>query len=144
MRYSTWHRSVEPVSAFIVNTTGACMPAWQPIMRVRRIDDIQLLTIIIALVFGAIGVSMPLLTLYLQSLGADYAHIALILATTAAVGLGSSYLWGRVTDALGRRKPLIAAGLAVTGVAYLLLSRVTTPGHGVAGAARRSRQHGSV
>lgn len=86
-------------------------------------NSIVLLTIIIALVYAAIGVAMPLLTLYLQSLGADYARIALILATTAAVSLISSAFWGRVSDALGRRKPLVAGGLAGGAIAYALLSQ---------------------
>ena len=88
-------------------------------------NNIALLTIIIALVYAAIGLSTPLVTLYLQSLGADYSRIAIILATTAAVALVSSYLWGRASDALGRRKPLIVGGLAGVAVAYFLLSQVT-------------------
>jgi DHA1 family tetracycline resistance protein-like MFS transporter len=92
------------------------------------LDDIALLTVVIALVFAAIGVSTPLMTLYLQSLGADYSHIALIMASTAAMGLAGSYAWGRASDALRRRKPLIAAGLAGLAVAYLLLSLVVSPG----------------
>lgn len=86
-------------------------------------NSIHLLTIIIALVYAAIGIAMPLLTLYLQSLGADYARIALILATTAAVSLVSSALWGRLSDALGRRKPLVAGGLAGGAIAYFLMSQ---------------------
>jgi MFS transporter, DHA1 family, tetracycline resistance protein len=88
---------------------------------------LSLLIVIIALVFAAIGFSTPLVTLYLQGLGADYGQIALILATTAAVGLLSSYLWGRASDLLGRRKPLIVVGLAGLAGAYFLLSRVTSP-----------------
>jgi MFS transporter, PPP family, 3-phenylpropionic acid transporter len=89
------------------------------------LNSIALLTIIIALVFAAIGISTPLVTLYLQSLGADYSRIAVILATTAAVSLVSSYFWGRASDVLGRRKPLIAGGLAGAAAAYFLLSQVT-------------------
>jgi len=87
------------------------------------LNSIVLLTVIIVLVYAAIGVSGPLLTLYLQSLGADYGRIALILATTAAVTLASSYGWGRLSDRLGRRKPLVVGGLAGGAVAYFLLSR---------------------
>ena len=90
-------------------------------------NDILLLTVIIALVFGAIGVSTPLITLYLESLGAGYGRIALIMASTALVGLVASYVWGRASDALGRRKPLIAAGLAALAVAYFTLSQVASP-----------------
>jgi len=91
------------------------------------VDSILLLTIIIALVFAATGMSSPLITLYLEGLGADYQHISLIMATAAAMALASSYAWGRVSDWLGRRRPLIAGGLAGGAVAYALLSSVTSP-----------------
>jgi DHA1 family multidrug resistance protein-like MFS transporter len=91
------------------------------------VDSILLLTIIIALVFAAMGMSSPLITLYLEGLGADYQHISLIMATAAAMALVSSYAWGRVSDWLGRRRPLIAGGLAGGAVAYALLSSVTSP-----------------
>ncbi len=86
-------------------------------------NSIALLTAIIILVYAAIGVSGPLLTLYLQALGANYNRIAIILATTAAVTLASSYAWGRLSDQLGRRKPLVVGGLLGGAVAYLLLSQ---------------------
>jgi DHA1 family multidrug resistance protein-like MFS transporter len=91
------------------------------------VDSILLLTIIIALVFAATGMSSPLITLYLEGLGADYEHISLIMATAAAMALASNYAWGRVSDWLGRRRPLIAGGLAGGAVAYGLLSTVTSP-----------------
>jgi PPP family 3-phenylpropionic acid transporter len=91
------------------------------------VDSILLLTIIIALVFAATGMSSPLITLYLEGLGADYQHISLIMATAAAMALVSNYAWGRVSDWLGRRRPLIAGGLAGGAVAYALLSGVTSP-----------------
>ncbi|MCX7669779.1 MAG: MFS transporter, partial [Anaerolineae bacterium] len=86
-------------------------------------NNIGLLTAIIILVYAAIGVSGPLLTLYLQALGANYSRIAIILATTAAVTLASSYAWGRLSDRLGRRKPLVVGGLLGGAAAYFLLSR---------------------
>jgi len=49
------------------------------------------------------------------------------MATAAAMALASSYAWGRVSDWLGRRRPLIAGGLAGGAVAYALLSSVTSP-----------------
>ncbi len=89
-------------------------------------DSLLLLTLIIALVFAAVGISSPLMTLYLEALGASYAQIAVILATVAAVSLFSSYGWGRASDALGRRKPLLIVGLAGLTVTYILLSRATS------------------
>jgi DHA1 family multidrug resistance protein-like MFS transporter len=91
------------------------------------VNSILLLTVIIALVFAAMGMSSPLITLYLEGLGADYQHISLIMATAAAMALVSNYAWGRVSDWLGRRRPLIAGGLAGGAVAYALLSGVTSP-----------------
>ncbi len=89
-------------------------------------SSILRLTVIIAMVFGAFGMSGPLMTLYLASLGADYRHISLILASAAAVGLVGNTVWGRISDRIGRRKPLIVGGLAGAALAYALLSRVTT------------------
>jgi DHA1 family multidrug resistance protein-like MFS transporter len=91
------------------------------------VNSILLLTVIIALVYAAMGMSSPLITLYLEGLGADYQHISLIMATAAALALVSNYGWGRVSDWLGRRRPLIAGGLAGGAVAYALLSSVTSP-----------------
>src|SRR4051812_7468103 len=85
-------------------------------------NNIRLLTIISALTFVATGITSPLIGLYLQSLGADYQHISLILASVVIVSLIGSYLWGRVSDSLGRRKPLLIAGLIILALAYIFLS----------------------
>lgn len=89
-------------------------------------DSVRLLTLISALVFAAIGVSSPLVTLYLETLGASYAYISLILATFATVSLFSNYLWGWLSDRLRRRKPVVMAGLIGLALAYVLLSQVST------------------
>jgi MFS family permease len=52
-----------------------------------------------------------MLSLYLESLGAGYARIAAILTTYAVASLIASYVWGRASDHLGRRKPLVVGGL---------------------------------
>ena len=88
--------------------------------------SIRLLTLIIVLVMAATGISSPLLTLYLAQLGADFARISLILTTYAGILLGCNYLWGRVSDWLGRRKPVIVGGLAGLALSYSLLGRVPT------------------
>ncbi len=84
----------------------------------------RLLTVVNGLFFAAIGVTAPLITLYLEALGASYAHISLILATFVLSMLASNYLWGRLSDRMGRRKPLLVAGLFGLAVAYVGLSRV--------------------
>ncbi len=93
----------------------------------KRFDNFFLLTVILGLVFGAMGMSIPLATLFLEGLGAGFGRISLILASSAAVGLVGSYVWGRLSDRLGRRKLLIVAGLAGMAMAYALLSRALSP-----------------
>ncbi|MCX6046874.1 MAG: MFS transporter [Chloroflexi bacterium] len=86
-------------------------------------NNIRLLTLISALTYVAVGITSPLIGLYLQSLGADYQHISLILASVVVVSLISSYIWGRISDKLGRRKPLLIVGLIILALAYVFLSR---------------------
>ncbi|MCL4835153.1 MAG: MFS transporter [Caldilineaceae bacterium] len=87
-------------------------------------SNLLLLTGIIGLVYLSIGFSSPLITLYLKDLGASYQQIALILTSFSATALLSNYAWGWVTDRIGRRKPILLAGLLGLGVAYWQLSRV--------------------
>jgi PPP family 3-phenylpropionic acid transporter len=91
------------------------------------LNAITFLTIIIVLFFTAFGMSSPLITLYLENLGSNYAQISLILASAGLVSLLGNYIWGRVSDRLGRRKPLIAGGLFGGALAYAVLSQVTHP-----------------
>ncbi len=90
--------------------------------------DYRLLTGVIALVYGATGIRAPLLVLFLEELGADYGQIAQVLTTFAVVFLASNYLWGRVTDRWGHRKPLLVGGLLAMAGLYGLLSQAPTLG----------------
>ena len=87
-------------------------------------NSIRLLTLISALFYVGIGISSPLITLYLQSLGEDFAHISLILASVTITMFFANYGWGWLSDRLGRRKPLLVAGLFILATAFFLLSRV--------------------
>lgn len=87
-------------------------------------NSIRLLTLISAIFFVAIGISSPLITLYLQSLGANYAQISLILASVTITMFFANYGWGWLSDRLGRRKPLLITGLVILSAAFFLLSRV--------------------
>jgi|YNPNPStandDraft_1061719.scaffolds.fasta_scaffold13512_1 MFS family permease len=89
-------------------------------------DSIRLLTIVLFLVFAASGATSPMLSLYLQALGADYAHISAILTTYAVAALAASYAWGRLSDRLGRRKPLVVGGLWGGALAFGLLAAAPT------------------
>jgi len=85
-------------------------------------DSVQLLTVVLFLVFAATGATAPILPLYLESLGASYALISAILTTHAIVLLGANYLWGRISDRLGRRKPLVVGGLLGMTLAFGLMA----------------------
>jgi MFS family permease len=90
--------------------------------------NLRLLTIISALTMAATGISSILTSLYLQSLGATFSQIAFIQASVVITTLVASYLWGRFSDQLGRRKPILVIGLAIIGIAYFFLSQAPTSG----------------
>lgn len=85
-------------------------------------NNYRILTFVNFLAFIAIGINSPLLTLYLQELGADFALISVILTSTILVALVSNPAWGWLADRLGRRKPLYIAGLAGAALGYFWLS----------------------
>lgn len=85
-------------------------------------NSIRLLTLISAIFFVAIGISSPLITLYLQSLGASFAQISLILASVVITTFFANYLWGWLSDRIGRRKPLLVTGLLILSTAFFMLS----------------------
>ena len=90
-------------------------------------NNFRLLTMIGVLYFATVGISAPLITLYLQELGATYDRIALILASFAATGLLTNYIWGWLSNKTGRRKPIVVGGLLGLMVAYVWLSQAVTP-----------------
>lgn len=88
-------------------------------------NNYRILILVNFLAFIAIGVNSPLLTIYLQGLGADFALISVILTSTILVMLVSNPVWGWLADRLGRRKPLYIAALAGAAVGYFWLSAAT-------------------
>jgi MFS family permease len=87
-------------------------------------DSVHLLTIVLFLVYAATGATSPMLSLYLESLGASYAHISMILTTHAVISMTASYGWGRLSDRLGRRKPMVVIGLSGLCLAFGLMAWV--------------------
>ena len=77
------------------------------------------LTGVLFLVYMATGLWSPLLAVYTRSLGAQTGQIGLVLATFQITNLASQYMWGRFSDRLGRRKPLLLLGTAGMALAYL-------------------------
>ena len=84
--------------------------------------DFRLLTLVSAFVFVAMGFTSPVMTIYLESLGASFAQISLILTSFTLAALLANYTSGRLSDRLTRRKPLLIGGLLLLGFAYFWLS----------------------
>jgi MFS family permease len=74
---------------------------------------------VLFLVFGASGLTAPLLSNYIQVLGADTSQIGLVFAVFQTASLASQYWWGQRSDRLGRRKPLVLIGTAGLTLAFL-------------------------
>jgi MFS family permease len=86
----------------------------------------RLLTTAGSLAFIATGITSPLMSLFLESLGASYFQISLVLTSFVATLLICNYLWGRLSDRVGRRKPFVVGGLIGGALAYLLLAWAPT------------------
>jgi MFS family permease len=86
--------------------------------------NFRLLTLIFGLMYVTIGIGSPLMSLYLEELGASYDRIALMMTTVAATALATNYFWGWLSDRLGRRKIFLIGGLCTMIFTYTALSRV--------------------
>lgn len=75
------------------------------------LDSVARLSAVLFLAYAAVGATAPLISLYLEDLGASYSLISVILTTHAVTGLAFNYVWGRLSDRLGRRRPIVVAGL---------------------------------
>ena len=91
----------------------------------RLTRNIVLMTTVAVLYFMSRGVIVPISSLYAESLGASYASIGLLGTVSALTMIGFSVLWGRASDRVGRRKPILVPGLAVLGVGCGLASLVS-------------------
>lgn len=79
------------------------------------------LTAVLFLVFLSGGLLSPLLPVYTQSLGASLGEIGIIAAIYQLTSLLSQYWWGRRSDRIGRRKPLLLFGTAGLALSYLVV-----------------------
>ncbi|MGC9347495.1 MAG: MFS transporter [Anaerolineae bacterium] len=80
------------------------------------------LTLIAFLLFMARGMTGPISSIYVRSLGASYLAIGLLGTVTSVTTIAASYLWGRASDRIGRRKDFLAGGLAVLAVCFVALT----------------------
>ena len=107
------------------------------------------LAAVIFLNFTASGATMPFFGLYATSLGASLGQIALVVGVQSAVTVMSGLIWGRVSDRLGIRKPLIVGAMATMALASLAISQVPVwtwliPLHVLLGLAQGAQQTTSL
>ncbi|MDQ5854518.1 MAG: MFS transporter [Chloroflexota bacterium] len=104
--------------------SGSRLAARFASLRIREPGSFWRLTGVLFLVYLSTGLWSPLFSVYIKSMGAGTRDIGLVLATFQAASLLSQYWWGRRSDRLGRRKPLLLWGTAGLGVAYLAIATV--------------------
>ena len=83
-----------------------------------------LLTAIGFLVFLANGSASPFLALYVQTLGGGVADVGWVVGGYAVASVVSNIVWGRLTDSLGRRKPLVVGAMGTLMVTTSLIAHV--------------------
>ena len=77
-------------------------------------NDLTLMTIISFVLFMATGITGPINSLYVESLGANYVAIGLLGTVTSLTRILFGYVWGRASDFAGRRKAFLILGLVTT------------------------------
>jgi len=75
-------------------------------------NNLLVLTVIIFFLFMAVGVTNPINSLYVKSLGANYALIGILGTVGSLTSLLFSYLWGHISDRMAQRKLFLMVGLA--------------------------------
>jgi MFS family permease len=86
--------------------------------------NLTLMTVIAFTLFMSSGVTGPISSLYVESLGASYVTIGLLGTVTSLTTILFSYLWGHASDRLGRRKVFLVSSLGVLAVSYGLIAIV--------------------
>jgi MFS family permease len=87
-----------------------------------RMTDYTLMTIIAFILFMSRGITGPVNSLYVASLGASYVAIGLLGTITSLTMITFSYVWGRASDHVGQRKVFLVLGLAALAVSDGLIA----------------------
>jgi MFS family permease len=85
-------------------------------------NDLTLMTIISFVLFMATGITGPINSLYVESLGANYVAIGLLGTVTSLTRILFSYVWGRASDLARRRKTFLVLGLVTVSLVHAGLS----------------------
>jgi len=81
-------------------------------------NDLAQMTIISFVIFMSGGITGPINSLYVESLGANYVAIGLLGTVTSLTAILFSYVWGRASDLAGRRKTFLVLGLVSMALVY--------------------------
>lgn len=84
--------------------------------------NLILMTVIGIILFMSRGIVGPINSLYVESLGANYAMIGVLGAITALTTIVFSYVWGRLSDRRGKRKLFLVGGLAALALSSGLMA----------------------
>jgi MFS family permease len=85
---------------------------------------LALLMVIVFLLFMSGGLTGPLTSLYVKSLGANYTQIGMLGTVGSLTTLAFSYLWGHFSDRTQKRKRFMMIGLAGSSLRLALTSIV--------------------
>lgn len=86
--------------------------------------NLVLLTAIGVILFMSRGIVGPINSLYVESLGANYAIIGLLGGATSLTTIVFSYVWGRMSDRRSKRKLFLVGGLAALALSSGLMAIV--------------------
>jgi MFS family permease len=75
-------------------------------------NNLARMSIISFVIFMSLGITGPVSSLYVASLGANYAEIGLLGTVTSLTVIIFGYVWGQASDGPGGRKAFLVAGLA--------------------------------
>ena len=84
--------------------------------------NLALLTMVVFLLFMAGGVILPVHSLYIKSLGANYALIGALGTVGSVTGMSFSYVWGHASDRTRQRKRFLMIGLAGIALSRFLVA----------------------
>ena len=76
--------------------------------------------------FASAGITSPLIGLFLEELGASYSQISFVMGTFVFIVLVGNFFWGRLSDYMRRRKPLLLLGPIGASITFFLLSQATS------------------
>ena len=104
-----------------------------PSERRNTMTSLVLMTIIGFILFMSRGIVGPVSSLYAQELGASYVMLSALGTTTSVLSVIASYMWGRTSDMVGRRKAFMLSGLGLLALEALLTAMIPLYGHALPG-----------